>query len=143
MTQSVKKGDTVKIHYTGRVKDGNVIDSSLEREPLEFEIGSGSVIAGVDKAMTGMKPGEKKEVSVPPKDAYGEHDQNLLIDVPKEKIPEDIDPKVGMQLQLINNSGQALPALITEVKDESIKLDANHPLAGKELIFNIELLEIA
>ncbi|MGD9347018.1 MAG: peptidylprolyl isomerase [Candidatus Aminicenantes bacterium] len=142
MPQSVKKGDTVKIHYTGRIKDGNVIDSSLEREPLEFEIGSGSVIAGVDKAMTGMKPGEKKEVTVSPEDAYGEHDQNLLIDVPKEKIPEDIDPKVGMQLQLINTSGQALPALITEVRDESIKLDANHPFAGKELVFDIELLEI-
>jgi peptidylprolyl isomerase len=142
MPQSVKKGDTVRVHYTGRVKDGQVFDSSMKREPLEFEIGSGSIITGVDKAVIGMKPGEKKEVTVSPEDGYGDYDQKLLIDMPKEKIPEDIKPEVGMRLQLVNNKGQPLPVLITEVKDESIKLDANHPLAGKELVFDVELVEV-
>jgi len=142
MTQSVKKGDKVKIHYTGRIKDGQVFDSSLEREPIEFEIGSGRVIPGVDKGVIGMKPGEKKEVSVSPQEGYGDYEQKLLIDMPKEKIPEDIKPEVGMRLQMVNNMGQPLPVLVTEVNDESVKLDANHPLAGKDLVFNIELVEV-
>jgi len=143
MPQSVKKGDTVKIHYTGRIKDGQVFDSSKEREPIEFEIGSGRVIAGVDKGVIGMKPGEKKEVTVPPQEGYGEYEQKLLIDVPMDKMPEDIKPEVGMRLQIVNDMGQPLPVLVTEVNDESVKLDANHPLAGKDLVFNIELVEIA
>lgn len=142
MIKTVKKGDKVKIHYIGRVKDGNVFDSSLEREPIEFETGSGCVIAGVDKGVLGMKPGEKKEVTVPPQEGYGEYEQKLLIDVPTEKMPQDIKPEVGMQLQMVNNMGQPLPVLVTEVNDESVKLDANHPLAGKDLVFNIELVEI-
>ena len=143
MTKTVKKGDKVKIHYTGRIKDGSVFDSSIEREPIEFEIGSGRVIAGVDKGVIGMKPGEKKEVAVPPQEGYGEYEQKLLIDVPVDKIPKDIKPEVGMRLQMVNNMGQPLPVLVTEVNDESVKLDANHPLAGKDLVFNIELVEIS
>ena len=143
MAEPVKKGDKVKIHYTGRIKDGQVFDTSQKRGPFEFEIGSGSVIPGVENAVTGMKPGDKKKVTVPPKDAYGEHDQNLLIDLPKDKIPADVEPQVGMRLSLSNPKGQTLPVLVTEVGDQSIKLDANHPLAGKDLIFDIELLEIA
>ena len=143
MTKTVKKGDKVKIHYTGRIKDGSVFDSSIEREPIEFEIGSGRVIAGVDKGVIGMKPGEKKEVAVPPQEGYGEYEQKLLIDVPMDKIPKDIKPEVGMRLQMVNNMGQPLPVLVTEVNDESVKLDANHPLAGKDLVFNIELVEIS
>jgi peptidylprolyl isomerase len=142
MPESVKKGDTVKIHYTGRVIDGEVFDSSQGREPLEFEIGSGNIIPGVEQAVIGMKPGEKKEVKVAPERAYGDYDENLLIDMPKEKVPADITPEVGMGLQLVNDHGKAVPVLITEVKDKSIKLDANHPLAGKNLSFAIELLEI-
>jgi len=142
MTKTVKKGDKVKIHYTGRIKDGNVFDSSLKREPIEFEIGSGRVIAGVDKGVVGMKPGEKKEVAVPPQEGYGEYEQKLLIDVPMDKIPKDIKPEVGMRLQMVNNMGQPLPVQVTEVNDDSVKLDANHPLAGKDLVFNIELVEI-
>jgi peptidylprolyl isomerase len=142
MAQTVKKGDKVKIHYTGRIKDGQVFDSSLERGPLEFEIGSGHVIPGVDKGVIGMKPGEKKEVAVSPQEGYGEYEQKLLIDMPKEKIPEDIKPEVGMRLQMVNNMGQPLPVLITEVNDDLVKLDANHPLAGKDLVFNIELVEV-
>lgn len=142
MAQTVKKGDKVKIHYTGRIKDGQVFDSSLEREPIEFEIGSGRVIPGVDKGVIGMKPGEKKEVDVPPQEGYGEYEQKLLIDVPMDKMPKDIKPDVGMRLQMINNMGQPLPVLVTEVNDESVKLDANHPLAGKDLVFNIELVEV-
>jgi len=143
MAEPVKKGDKVKIHYTGRIKDGQVFDTSQKRGPFEFEIGSGSVIPGVDNAVTGMKPGDKRKVTVPPKDAYGERDQNLLIDLPKDKIPADVEPQVGMRLSLSNPKGQTLPVLVTEVGDQSIKLDANHPLAGKDLIFDIELLEIA
>jgi len=142
MAQTVKKGDKVKIHYTGRIKDGQVFDSSLEREPIEFEIGSGRVIPGVDKGVIGMKPGEKKEVDVPPQEGYGEYEQKLLIDVPMDKMPKDIKPEVGMRLQMVNNMGQPLPVLVTEVNDESVKLDANHPLAGKDLVFNIELVEV-
>jgi len=142
MAETVKKGDKVKIHYTGRIKDGKVFDSSLEREPIEFEIGSGHVIIGVDKGVIGMKPGEKKEVEVPPQEGYGEYEQKLLIDVPKDKMPKDIKPEVGMRLQMVNNMGQPLPVLVAEVNDDSVKLDANHPLAGKDLVFNIELVEI-
>jgi peptidylprolyl isomerase len=142
MSKTVKKGDKVKIHYTGRIKDGQVFDSSIEREPIEFEIGSGRVIAGVDKGVIGMKPGEKKEVDVPPQEGYGEYEQKLLIDVPTDKMPKDIKPEVGMRLQMVNNMGQPLPVLVTEVNDDSVKLDANHPLAGKDLVFNIELVEV-
>ena len=142
MSQNVKKGDTVKIHYTGRFKDGQVFDSSVDRDPLEFEVGSGSIIKGLEKGIVGMKPGEKKEISVSPEEGYGNFDEKLLFDMPKEKIPADIKPEVGMRLQLVNNKGQTLPVLITEIKEEAVKIDANHPLAGKELVFNIELLQI-
>ena len=142
MSQSVKKGDKVKIHYTGRIKDGQVFDSSMERDPLEFEVGSGSIIKGLEKSIVGMKPGEKKEISVSPEEGYGNFDKKLLFDMPKEKIPADIKPEVGMRLQLVNNQGQTFPVYVSEIEDESIKIDANHPLAGKELVFNIELLQI-
>jgi len=142
MTQTVRKGDTVKIHYTGRIKEGDVFDSSLKREPLEFETGTGSVITGVEKAVDGMKPGEKKEVTVSPEEGYGAYDKNLVIDMPQEKIPTDIKPEIGMQLSLLNDKGQSIPVKVAEIKDDSIKLDANHPLAGKDLVFDIELLEI-
>lgn len=142
MTQKVKKGDTVLIHYTGRYKDGKVFDSSLEREPLQFEVGAGKILKGVENAVIGMQPGENKNVTVKPEEAYGDYNENLLMEMPKERIPENISPKVGMQLQLFNEKGQELPVVVTEILDKSIRLDANHPQAGKELIFEINLVEI-
>ena len=142
MSQAVKSGDKVKIHYTGRFKEGQVFDSSQQRGPLEFEIGSGSVIPGFENAITGMKPGDKKEVTIPPEEAYGQRNQELFITMPKDQIPPEIKPEVGMQLKLSNEQGQVMPVMVTEVGEESITLDANHPLAGKELVFDIELLEI-
>lgn len=142
IAKRVKKGDTIRVHYTGKLKDGKEFDSSLNREPLQFEVGAGSVIKGFEDAIIGLEQGEKKTVEVPPKKAYGDRDDNLVIEMPQKSVPDEITPEVGMRLQLVNQKGQAVPVMITEVQEESIKLDANHPLAGKTLIFDIELVEI-
>jgi len=142
IAKKVKKGDTIRVHYTGRLEDGKEFDSSLNREPLQFEVGAGSVIKGFEDAVIGLEKGEKKTVEVPPKKAYGDRDDNLIIEMPQKSVPEEITPEVGMRLQLVNQKGQAVPVRITEVLEESIKLDANHPLAGKTLVFDIELVEI-
>lgn len=143
MAQTVKNGDTVKVHYTGRFEDGVVFDSSEGRDPLEFTVGAGMLIRGFEDALIGMAPGEKKTVRVEPQDAYGDYDDNLVLTMPLDRVPEDITPEVGMELQLISQSGQKLPVVVKEVQEEAIILDANHPLAGKVLVFDIELLEIA
>lgn len=143
MAQTVKNGDTVKVHYTGRFEDGVVFDSSEGRDPLEFTVGAGMLIRGFEDALIGMAPGEKKTVRVGPQDAYGDYDDNLVLTMPLDRVPEDITPEVGMELQLISQSGQKLPVVVKEVQEEAIILDANHPLAGKVLVFDIELLEIA
>jgi len=142
MVQAVRTGDTVKMHYTGKFEDGNVFDSSLEGKPFQFEVGAKQIIKGLDEAMVGMQPGEKKTVTVAPEDGYGNYDEKLLIEMPKEKIPENISPEIGMELQLVNKQGHALPVVVKEMLENSIKLDANHPLAGKVLVFDIELVEI-
>ena len=142
MAQAVRAGDTVKMHYTGKFEDGNVFDSSLEGEPFQFEVGAKQIIKGLDEAVVGMQPGEKKTVTVAPEDGYGNYDEKLLIEMPKEKIPENISPEIGMELQLVNKQGHALPVVVKEVLENSIKLDANHPLAVKVLVFDIELVEI-
>ena len=143
MAQTVKNGDTVKVHYTGRFEDGVVFDSSEGRDPLEFTVGAGMLIRGFEDALIGMSPGEKKTVRVEPQDAYGDYDDNLVLTMPLDRVPEDITPEIGMELQLISQSGQKLPVVVKEVQEEAIILDANHPLAGKVLVFDIELLEIA
>jgi len=143
MAQTVKNGDTVKVHYTGRFEDGVVFDSSEGRDPLEFTVGAGMLIRGFEDALIGMAPGEKKTVRVEPQDAYGDYDDNLVLTMPLDRVPDDITPEVGMELQLISQSGQKLPVVVKEVQEEAIILDANHPLAGKVLVFDIELLEIA
>ncbi|HHF42947.1 MAG: peptidylprolyl isomerase [Candidatus Aminicenantes bacterium] len=143
MAQTVKNGDTVKVHYTGRFEDGVVFDSSEGRDPLEFTVGAGMLIRGFEDALIGMAPGEKKTVRVEPQDAYGDYDDNLVLTMPLDRVPEDITPEIGMELQLISQSGQKLPVVVKEVQEEAIILDANHPLAGKVLVFDIELLEIA
>jgi peptidylprolyl isomerase len=138
-----KSGDTVKIHYTGTLDDGTEFDSSAGREPLEFALGGGQVIAGFDNAVDGMSVGENKTVTIPPGEAYGDRHEQLVQEVPKTSLPEDMQPEVGMQLQSQSPDGQIMNLVIAEVADESITVDANHPLAGQALTFAIELVEIA
>ncbi len=141
--QQAKKGDTVKIHYHGKLTDGSTFDSSEGREPLEFEIGSGMVIKGFDDGVTGMAIGEKKTINIPANEAYGDPQEDMIMEFPRNQFPADMEPQLGMQLNMSNGAGQNFPVVIVEVKDEVVVLDANHPLAGKELIFDLELVEIA
>lgn len=138
----VKHGDVVRVHYTGKLVSGDQFDSSVGREPLEFTVGAGMMIKGFDDAMPGMTVGEKKTVNIPAADAYGEKDPNAIIDFPKENVPEDMKLEPGMQLTLSNEAGQPFPVVVMEVKEEVIVLDANHFLAGQELVFDIELVEV-
>ena len=142
MTQA-KSGDTVRIHYTGTLEDGTQFDSSDGRDPLEFALGGGQVIPGFDSAVDGMAVGDNKSVTIPPEQAYGECHEQLVQQVQKSALPEDMEPAVGMQLQSQSPDGQVMNLVITEVADETITVDANHPLAGQTLTFAIELVEIA
>ena len=138
-----KSGDTVKIHYTGTLDDGAEFDSSAGRDPLEFELGSGQVIPGFDKAVDGMAVGESKNVRIEAEDAYGQRHDQLVGVVPKTALPEDLTPEVGMALQSQSEDGQVMHVTVVDVSDESITVDGNHPLAGQALSFEIELVEIA
>jgi len=140
--QQVKSGDKVKVHYHGRLTDGTVFDSSEGRDPLEFEVGSGMVIRGFDNGVLGMIVGDKRTVEIPVEDAYGPEDPQMIMDFPADRFPADMKPEVGMQLNMSNGSGQNFPVIIREVKDGTVILDANHPLAGEDLIFDLELVEI-
>jgi peptidylprolyl isomerase len=142
MTQ-VKPGDTVRIHYTGTLADGATFDSSAGRDPLEFTVGTGQIIPGLDAAIPGMAVGDKKTVEVPADKGYGQPDPNAQQAVPRAEIPADIPLDLGTQLQMQTPQGQVLPVTVVEVTDEQVVLDANHPLAGKDLTFAIELVEIA
>lgn len=141
--QQVKKGDTVKVHYHGKLTDGTSFDSSEGREPLEFEVGGGQVIPGFDQGVTGMAVGEKKTIQIPVNEAYGQKQEEMIMEFPKERFPEDMNPEVGMQLNMSNGQGQNFPVVIVEVRDAVVVLDANHPLAGEDLIFDLELVEIS
>jgi peptidylprolyl isomerase len=140
--QQVKSGDTVKVHYHGKLTDGSTFDSSEGREPLEFEVGSGQVIAGFDSGVTGMSVGDKKTIEIPVDEAYGAKQDDLLMEFPRTNFPADMVPEVGMQLNMSNGSGQNFPVVIREVKDDVVVLDANHPLSGEDLVFDLELVEI-
>ncbi len=142
MTQ-VKPGDTVRIHYTGTLSDGATFDSSEGRDPLEFVVGSGQIIAGLDSAIPGMAVGDKKVVEVPADQAYGQPDPNARQSVPRAEIPAEIPLDLGTQLQVQTPQGQVMPVTVVEVTDAEVTLDANHPLAGRNLTFAIELVEIA
>lgn len=138
----VKNGDTIKIHYKGRLADGSVFDSSEGREPLEFTVGEGMVIPGFDAGVKDMNVGEKKTIHIPAAEAYGDKQEHLIIEFPKDQFPPDLKPEAGMQLSMSSNTGQIIPVVITDVKEETVMLDANHQLAGKDLIFDLELMEV-
>lgn len=137
-----KAGDVVRVHYTGKLTDGTQFDSSVGREPLEFTVGAGQMIKGFDAGVQGMVVGEKKTIQIPPHEAYGERDPEAIIEFPTNQIPPDMKLETGMQLTLRNQYGQPVPVVVIEVKEEVVLLDANHSLAGKELIFEVELVEI-
>jgi peptidylprolyl isomerase len=138
-----RKGDQVRIHYTGRLDDGSVFDSSVGREPLEFRIGSGMVIPGFDRAVTGLQVGESRTAVIPPEDAYGAVRDELRIQVDRGQLPPEVAPTVGLELQMTTGGGQVVPVRIDVVTDTHVTLDANHPLAGKQLTFEVELVSIA
>ena len=140
--EQVKEGDVVRVHYNGKLTNGEQFDSSEGREPLEFTVGAGQMIKGFDAAMPGMAVGEKKTINILPEDAYGHKDEQAMIEFSKENIPKDMELELGMPLQLRNESGQPFPVTVAEIKDDVVVLGANHSLAGKELVFDIELMEI-
>ena len=140
---TAKQGDTVHIHYSGSLEDGTVFDSSADRDPLSFTIGSGQVIPGFEEAVIGMAIDEKKNVTIPVDKAYGPRNEELVMSVPKEQVPPDLNPEVGQKLQMQGPNNTPVVVEVAEVAEEHIKLDANPPLAGKDLIFDIELVEIA
>ncbi|MFH0978863.1 MAG: peptidylprolyl isomerase [Candidatus Woesearchaeota archaeon] len=140
----VRKGDTIKVDYTGTFDDGSVFDSSAQHgQPLEFEVGAGMMIKGFDQAVLGMKLQEEKTVHIPTIEAYGDHDAKLIKQVPRERLPSEQEIKPGMMLAISTNTGQKFPALITDVDDKIITIDLNHPLAGKHLTFKIKVVEIS
>lgn len=138
-----KQGDTVKVHYTGKLDDGTVFDSSQEREPLEFTIGTGTIIPGFEQAVIGMSPGESKTEVIPPDRAYGPYLEEMVLQIERQQLPAELDPEVGQQLQLEHPTGEVIPVIITDVSSSTVTLDANHPLAGEDLTFDIQLVAIA
>ncbi len=134
--------DTVKVHYTGRLNDGTVFDSSVEREPLQFTLGEGQVIPGFENAVIGMTAGESKTVTIAADQAYGPRRDDLILAVERDQFPPDITPEVGQQLQVRQTNGDVALVTVAEVGEAAVKLDANHPLAGQDLTFEIQLVEI-
>ncbi|HVU57318.1 MAG TPA: peptidylprolyl isomerase [Puia sp.] len=140
--QQVKAGDTVRVHYHGRLTDGTTFDSSAGREPLEFQVGSGMVIKGFDEGVMGMTVGQKKTIEIPVEEAYGPKDPQAIIEYPAANFPPGMTPEVGMQLAMTNQHGHQIPVTIVEVRPDVVVLDANHQLAGEDLVFDLELMEI-
>jgi len=137
-----KTGDVVKVHYTGKLDDGTVFDSSANREPLEFKIGAGQLIADFEQAVVGMNPGDAKTIQIASDNAYGPYHEEMVIELERKDLPENLDPKVDQKLQVRQESGQEFVVTVTAVTENSVTLDGNHPLAGKDLTFDIELSEI-
>ena len=140
--QQAKIGDKVNVHYHGRLRDGVTFDSSAGREPLAFTVGIGQVIKGFDDAILDMKPGDKKTVDIPVNDAYGPLNEDMIFTFPLADFPEDMVPEKGMELQMNDNDGNMFTVVIREIHDDHVVLDANHPLAGQDLIFELELVSI-
>lgn len=137
-----KSGDTVKVHYTGKLQDGEIFDSSVGANPLEFTIGSGELIEGFESGVLGMEVGARKTIEIPPENAYGNHSEELVAEVERAKLPDHIAAEVGQALQITQPNGKTINVLMTGVTDDKVTLDANHPLAGKKLTFEIELVDI-
>lgn len=138
-----KEGDEVQVHYTGKLEDGTVFDTSEDGDPLSFTIGENRVIPGFEDAVTGMEPGDSKTTEVDPEQAYGEHREDMVMEMERDQIPDEVDPEVGQQLQLRLENGQTVPVLITALGEDTVTIDANHPLAGRKLIFDIELVDVS
>ena len=137
-----KTNDRVRVHYTGSLEDGTVFDSSVKREPLGFTIGQGAVIPGFENGIIGMKVGDTKSIAIPPDQAYGEHRDDLVGVVDRARMPENIIPEIGMILQVRSPEGEMINATVTDVTEAGVTLDMNHPLAGRELIFEVSLVEV-
>ncbi len=140
--QQAKSGDKVKVHYHGRLTNGETFDKSEGRAPLEFEVGSGMVIKGFDDGVTGMTVGEKKTITIPFHNAYGPKNPEMIVDMPKDRFPKEMEIEIGMPLAMSDGQGQQFQVVVTEIKESSVVLDANHPLAGQDLTFDLELVEI-
>lgn len=138
----VKDGDTVKVHYTGKLENGDVFDSSREKEPFEFTVGNKAVIPGFEKGVVGMGVGDTKTIEIPPEEAYGAKQDELVVVVNKSEFPDDITPSVGQRLQIKQQDGNPVIVTITDLTEDSITLDANHPLAGYTLFFDVEIVDI-
>jgi peptidylprolyl isomerase len=137
-----KQGDKVRVHYTGKLEDGSIFDSSVERDPLEFTIGSGNLIPGFEEGVLDMDTGDKKSITIPAEQAYGPYRDEMVVEVDRKQFPADIEPEVGQQLKLSQMDGSTCIVMVKKITESSITLDANHPLAGKTLNFEIELIEI-
>lgn len=140
--ESAENGNTVQVEYTGKLKDGTIFDTSVGKEPLEFTLGGGQMIPGFEKAVLGMKVGEKKTVTIPFTEAYGPHNESLVTEVSKKDLPEGMTPRAGQKLQAMGNDGRITVFTITAVNETTVTVDANHQLAGKDLIFEIKLVSI-
>ncbi len=141
MTQA-QTGDSVKVHYTGKLDDGTIFDSSADREPLEFTIGERQVIPGFEDAVVGMSPDESKTITILADKAYGPHNPEMVVTVERDRFPEHLEPQIGQQLQMRQEQGQVIVVMVTDVSESQVSLDANHPLAGKDLTFDIQLVAI-
>lgn len=141
-TKQAQLGDTVTVSYKGKLSDGEVFDQSKEGEPIEFKVGDGQLIQGFEQAIVGMAPGDTKTEEVPFEGAYGERRDDLVLELDKSKIPEHLDPKIGDRLEIKQEEGNNIPVTVKEITEEAITIDANHPLAGQDLIFELELVEI-
>ncbi|MCA9738777.1 MAG: peptidylprolyl isomerase [Gemmatimonadetes bacterium] len=138
-----KKGDVVHVHYTGRLQDGTVFDSSQQRDPLQFQVGAGQVIPGFESAVEGMEEGETRTATIEALNAYGPRNEDMMLTVPREQLPDGLEPEVGASLQVSTTEGQVYPVRIAELQEQTVVLDANHPLAGKALTFELTLAKIA
>lgn len=138
-----KTGNTVKIHYTGKLDNGTIFDSSKQREPFQFTIGQGQVIPGFEESVLGMQTGETKSFNIPCDKAYGQKQDELIIEIPKENIPNEVEYDVGTHLQIQQPNGQVVAVLVKSINENTVTIDANHPLAGENLTFEIELLEVS
>lgn len=137
-----QNGDTVKVHYTGKLDDGTVFDSSRTRDPIEFTLGEQGIITGFQEIVVGMEPGESKTTTVPVEKAYGHRNDEMIVEIPRSRVPEDVNPQIGEHVYLARPDGQTIPVRVVEATDAAITVDANHPLAGEALTFDVELMEI-